>query len=109
MRQTIKEIDVNMACRWFLGYGMIEAVPHFATFGKNYLRRFADSNVFEEIFSRILKEAADAGFADARAVFTDAAHIKANANNHKYTNEIVKLKERHYQDELKKEIEKDRE
>lgn len=45
MRQTVKEIQVNMAYRWFLDYGMPEAVPHFTTFGKNYVRRFAQSNV----------------------------------------------------------------
>lgn len=109
MRQTIKEIEVNMAYRWFLGYGMTEAIPHFTTFGKNYVRRFADTAIFEEIFTRILKEAVDAGFVDARAVFIDATHIKANANNHKYTNETVKLEVKHYQEELQEEIKKDRE
>ena len=109
MRQTIKEIEVNMAYRWFLGYGMTEAIPHFTTFGKNYLRRFSETDVFEKIFERILSEAVTAGFVDAKAVFIDATHIKANANNHKYTNEIVKIEAKHYQTELQKEIEDDRE
>jgi len=109
MRQTMKEIEVNMAYRWFLGYGMTEPIPHFTTFGKNYLRRFADTDIFEKIFERILSEAVAAGFVDASAVFIDATHIKANANNHKYTNEIVKIEAKHYQNELQKEIEKDRE
>lgn len=109
MRQTIKEIEVNMAYRWFLGYSMSESVPHFTTFGKNYLRRFAGTDIFEKIFERILLEAVEAGFVDASAVFIDATQIKANANNHKYTNEIVKIQAKHYQDELQKEIERDRE
>jgi transposase len=109
MRQTIKEIEVNMAYRWFLGYDLTESIPHFTTFGKNYLRRFAGTDIFEKIFERILSEAVNAGFVDASAVFIDATHIKANANNHKYTNEIVKIEAKHYQDELQKEIEKDRE
>jgi transposase len=108
MRQTIKEIEVNMAYRWFLGYGMTESVPHFTTLGKNYLRRFADTDIFEQIFMRILQEAVDAGFVDAIAVFIDATHTKANANNHKYRNELVAVEAKHYQDELQKEIEKDR-
>ena len=29
MRQTIKEIEVNMAYRWFLGLELYDAVPHF--------------------------------------------------------------------------------
>lgn len=28
MRQTIKEIEVNMAFRWFLGLGITEPIPH---------------------------------------------------------------------------------
>ena len=40
MRQTIKEIEVNVAYRWFLGLDMLDPVPHFSTFGKNYTRRF---------------------------------------------------------------------
>ena len=46
MRQTIREIEVNMACCWYLGYGMTESIPHFSTFGKNYVRRFAESDIF---------------------------------------------------------------
>jgi hypothetical protein len=56
-----------------------------------------------------LLEAVEAGFVDASAVFIDATHIKANANNHKYKNELVKIEAKHYQEELQKEIEKDRE
>jgi transposase len=108
MRQTIKEIEVNMAYRWFLGYDMTERVPHFTTFGKNYTRRFAGSDVFEKIFERILMEAVGAGFVDASAVFIDATHIKASANNKKYSNEVVKKEAKHYQKELEEEINLDR-
>ena len=96
MRQTIKEIDVNMAYRWFLGYGMTDKVPHFSTFGKNYVRRFADSDIFENIFEQILLEAVKCKFVDASAVFIDATHIKANANNKKAVNEVVKVEAKHY-------------
>ena len=34
MRQTIKEVDTNVAYRWFLGYSFEEKIPHFSTFGK---------------------------------------------------------------------------
>ena len=36
MRQTIKDIEVNVAYRWFLGYSLTEKIPHFSTFNKNY-------------------------------------------------------------------------
>jgi len=109
MRQTIREIQVNMAYRWFLGYGMMEAVPHFSTFGKNYTRRFAESDIFEQIFERILTEAVEAGFVDASAAFIDATHIKASANNCKYEKKVIKKEARHYEVQLREEINADRE
>ena len=51
MRQTMKEIEVNVAYRWFLGLDMLDPIPHFSTFGKNYTRRFKDTDLFEQIFS----------------------------------------------------------
>jgi transposase len=108
MRQTIKEIEVNMAYRWFLGFDMLDRIPHFTTFGKNYVRRFADSDIFEKIFERILLEAVNAGFVDASAVFIDATHIKASANNKKSSNEVVRVEAKHYKNELIEEINKDR-
>lgn len=56
MRQTMKEIEVNIAYRWFLGLDMLDPVPHFSTFGKNYTRRFKDTDLFEQIFSKILEK-----------------------------------------------------
>ena len=54
MRKTIREIEVNFAYRWYLGYGMHEEIPHFSIFGKNHTLRFKDTDLFEKIFSRIL-------------------------------------------------------
>lgn len=109
MRQTCKEIEVNMAYRWFLGYDLHEKTPHFSTFGKNYERRFSDSNIFEKIFERILAEAVNCGFVDTSAVFIDATHIKACANNKKFKNDVIKIEAKQYQNELKEEINGDRE
>ena len=108
IRQTIKEIEVNMAYRWFLGYGMREQIPHFTTFGKNYERRFANSDIFERIFEQILLEAVHCKFVDASAVFIDATHIKASANKKKSVNEVVRIRAKHYQAELMEEINSDR-
>lgn len=108
MRQTIKEINVNIAYRWYLGYGLTEPIPHFSTFGKNYERRFKETDLFEHIFKTILSEVIKCGFVDETSVFIDGTHIKANANNHKYKNEIVEKSAKFYADALKEEINIDR-
>lgn len=56
MRQTIKDIEVNVAYRWFLGLDLVEPVPHFSTFGKNYMRRFKGTDLFEQIFYGIVAQ-----------------------------------------------------
>ncbi len=45
MRQTIREIEVNVAYRWFLGYSLTEKIPHFSTFNKNYESRFKNTDI----------------------------------------------------------------
>ncbi|MEV2539174.1 transposase, partial [Paenibacillus larvae] len=69
MRQTIKEIETNVAYRWFIGYDFSQPIPHFSTLGKNYVRRFRDTGQFEGIFHRILEEAARHGFIEPDVLF----------------------------------------
>ncbi len=83
MRQTIREIEVNVACRWFLGLDMVDPVPHFSAFGKNYTRRFKDTDLFEQIFAKILEGCMKFNLADTGQVFVDSAHVKACANSKK--------------------------
>lgn len=109
MRQTIKEIEVNIAYRWFIGYDLTEPIPHFSTFGKNYKRRFEGTDIFERIFRHILEEAVRCGFVDASAIFIDGTHIRANANKKKYVKEVVAVEAKRYQKELDEEINRDRE
>ena len=109
MRQTIKEIEVNVAYRWFLGLGIYDKVPHFTTFGKNYTRRFKDTDLFEQIFSKILLECYKAHLIDPAEVFVDATHVKARANGHKMTVKMAHEEALFYEELLKEEINKDRE
>ena len=92
MRQTCKEIEVNVAYRWFLGIDMMDKVPHFSTFRKNYTRRFKETDLFEQIFSRILEECYRFKLVDPTEVFVDATHVKAKANNKKCRNELLTMK-----------------
>jgi transposase len=109
MRQTIKEIEVNVAYRWFLGLSVTDKVPHFTTFGKNYSRRFKNTDLFEQIFEKILEECFKYNFIDTETIFVDATHIKACANNKKTVRVVANKEALFYEKDLKKEIKKDRE
>ena len=110
MRQTIKEIEVNVAYRWFLGLGFHDKVPHFTTFGKNYKRRFEGTDLFEQIFTQILMQCMKQNLVDTDTLFVDATHVKAAANSKKAKKIIVAKKTaKFYQDKLDDEINIDRE
>jgi transposase len=109
MRQTIAEIETNMAYRWFLGFGFYDKVPHFSTFGKNYERRFKDTDLFEQIFYRILKEASEKKLISSEHVFIDSTHVKASANKRKFEKKVVRKESKAYETRLQEEINKDRE
>ena len=108
MRQTVKEIEVNVAYRWFLGLDMTDKVPHFSTFGKNYTRRFKDTDLFEQIFTHILTECYKFKLVDPTEIFVDATHVKARANSRKMQKRIAKEEALFYEELLQKEISKDR-
>ena len=110
MRQTIREIEVNMAYRWFLGLDFCDAVPHFTTFGKNYTRRFEGTDLFEQIFTKILYQCMKSGLVDGTDIFIDSTHVKACANKKKAKKIVVAKKAaRFYDEQLKSEINADRE
>ena len=82
LRQTVRDVEVNVAYRWFLGYGLGEGVPHFATVSYAFCNRFG-SEVVRGVFEWILDEVAKAGYLSPEVVFIDATHVKASANLHK--------------------------
>ena len=108
MRQTMKDIEVNVAYRWFLGLTLDDKVPHFTTYGKNYSRRFQDKELISEIFSQVLNQALYAGLIDPSEIFVDGTHIKAAANSHKYRKEMVDQQAKFMSEQLAVEIDLDR-
>ena len=107
LRQTVAEIEVNVAYRWFIGYGLTERIPHFSTVSYNFLHRF-DSDMFEEIFTLVLNEAIDSGYVRPEVIFVDSTHIKANANRKKQMKVHVPAAVKTYEEQLHKEIDEDR-
>ncbi len=79
-RRISEEIQVNMAYRWFLGLDIMDKVPDHSTISQTRRRRFNGSDLFRNIFQKIVFLCVEKGLADGRLVFTDSTHIKANAS-----------------------------
>ena len=49
LRQTHQRIQDTNSYRWFLGYGLLDRIPHFATVSYAFCKRFPDE-LTSEIF-----------------------------------------------------------
>ena len=108
MRRTCEECKVNLAYRWYLGLSIYDDIPNYSTWSQNYIRRYKDSDVFNQIFDTILNQAIEYGFVDMETVFGDGTHQKANANKNKYKDVEVEIVKKVYEEEMLKEINEDR-
>jgi transposase len=107
LRQTVKDVDMNMAYRWFLGFSFSSEVPHFATLSYAFAMRFS-AEVFEEIFAWILSEVAAKSLLSTSTVFIDSTHVKANANRNKRIKELSAQTAHAYTEHLLEEINAER-
>lgn len=108
LRQTHREIQVNMAYRWFLGYGLLDTIPHFATVSYAFCKRFPEE-LTSEIFEHILNKALNNKMVDPNIIFIDGTHIKASANKKKFQKEKVAKTARIYSEQLREEVNAERE
>ena len=108
LRQTWQDVNMNIAYRWFLGYGMSQQLPHFATISYAFRHRFTEETV-EAIFRWILEEIEKAGYLRPEVVFIDGTHIKANANLKKAVKRAIPEAAKAYEAQLMEEINADRE
>ena len=108
LRQTYREIQVNNAYRWFLGYGLLDEIPHFATVSYAFCKRFPDE-LTSEIFEHILNKALNNRMLDPSAIFIDGTHIKASANKKKFRKEQVAKAAKVYSGQLRREVNEERE
>ena len=108
LRQTYQRIQDSLAYRWFLGYGLLDEIPHFATVSYAFCKRFPEE-LTEEIFEYILNKALNNRMVDLSIVFIDGTHVKASANKKKFQKEKVKKAAKVYSKQLREEVNAERE
>jgi transposase len=54
-RLICREVQVNLACRWFCKLGIEDAVPDHSAFSRARNERFRDGNVFRRVFERVVE------------------------------------------------------
>jgi transposase len=107
-RQLMREVEVNVAYRWFLGLKLRDKVPDASTLSQNRRRRFSESTIYQEIFDEIVLLAVSKGLASGAVLYTDSTHLKANANKNKFDLAEVQVKPQEYLAALEAAITEDR-
>lgn len=108
-RQLVREIEVNVAYRWFLRLKLTDAVFDASTLSQNRRRRYRDTTVAQQIFDRIVEQAIGHGLVDGTVLYTDSTHLKANANKNRYDQAVVAKSRADYWEALDRAVEADRE
>ena len=108
LRQTHQRIQDTLSYRWFLGYNLLEEIPHFATVSYAFCKRFPEE-LTTEIFEHILNKALNNRMVDPSVIFIDGTHIKASANKKKFQKKQVEKVAKIYAGQLREEVNAERE
>lgn len=107
-RQLMREIEVNVAYRWFIGLRLTEKVFDASTFSQNRRRRFDGTDVAQRIFDHIVEQAIARGLVGGEVLYTDSTHLRASANKGRYDKEMVAKSRAAYWDDLDAAVTADR-
>lgn len=77
-RRLMREAQVNLAIRWFVGYGLHEALPDHSSLTR--IRQRWGAERFRSIFQRTVRACVAAKIATGEIVHIDASLIRANVS-----------------------------
>ena len=79
-RALCREVQVNLAYRWFCGLSIEDKVPDHSAFSRARNERFGDSAIFRSVFERVVGACIVAGLVGGEGFAVDASLIAADAN-----------------------------
>ena len=79
-RQICREVQVNLAYRWFCELGLEDAIPDHSAFSRARNERFRASDIVRRVFERVVGSCIEAGLVGGEGFAVDASLIEADAN-----------------------------
>jgi transposase len=79
-RGLCREVQVNLAYRWFCGLSIEDKLPDHSAFSRARNERFCDSGIFRRVFERVVGRCIAAGLVGGEGFAVDASLIAADAN-----------------------------
>jgi transposase len=97
-RLLCREVQVNLAYRWFCGLSIEDKIPDHSAFSRARNERFRDSDIFRRVFEHVVEACIAAGLVGGEGFAVDASLIVADANKQRSIPGSEWKKERHRQD-----------
>jgi len=79
-RALCREVQLNLAYRWFCGLGIEDKIPDHSAFTRARNERFRDHDIFRRVFERVVASCIKAGLVGGQGFAVDASLIAADAN-----------------------------
>src|SRR3954462_15021311 len=79
-RLICREVQVNLAYRWFCKLGIEDAIPDHSAFSRARNERFRESEVLRRVFERVVETCIASGLVGGEGFAVDASLIQADAN-----------------------------
>src|SRR5512135_476136 len=79
-RALCREVQVNLAYRWFCGLSIEDKIPDHSAFSRVRHERFRESGMFRRVFERVVEACIAAGLVGGEGFAVDASLIVADAN-----------------------------
>jgi len=79
-RQICREVQVNLAYRWFCELNLEDPIPDHSAFSRARNARFRESDIFRRVFERVVWSCIEAGLVGGEGFAVDASLIEADAN-----------------------------
>lgn len=76
-RQFMENVSLNLAHRWFIGYGLYEPVPDHRSLSK--IRESYGLDTFHQFFEQVVELCIEAGLVWGEELFFDSTKVQANA------------------------------
>jgi len=80
-RLLCREVQVNLAYRWFCGLSIEDKIPDHSAFSRARNKRFRDSDIFRRVFERVVETCIAAGLVGGEGFAVDASLIVADATS----------------------------
>lgn len=102
-RRLCREVQVNLAYRWFCGLSLEDKVPDHSTFSKNRHGRFAGNGLFRQLFYDVVRQAKEHGLVKGKHLTVDATMVQADASLESLEEIVIPFSAEEYLQRLEKE------